>query len=210
MGIRNHQLPFRPLRPGTYIYNPQSGGGGGTLGFIATSNGADRWIVSCHHIIGRRNMSVCASSEPIFQPTPSVNNTPIATTDPSRCDLVLDCAGAACVAGTALTNDILGLGRIKSAKSAAVGMLVKKSGAATGITDAMVAMITGANVTIEPLAQYPNDYAITESGDSGAAWVEVGTNAFVALNIGPTGMGQRGARAISATCVLASLRLKLP
>src|SRR6267378_4382228 len=95
MPNNNHGLAYRPLIAGVAVYNPNVNEVG-TLGLFATSDGTDRWIVSCYHVLARNSptggMTPFASGETIFQG--SAHDGVVARTDTSRADAILDCAAA--------------------------------------------------------------------------------------------------------------------
>lgn len=98
-------------------------------------------------------------------------------TDATRTDRVLDCAA---VRTTLPTLDaVLGVGRVTAHLRPVRRMRVVKSGWMTGITEGRVRSVTGDLVTIERLADVPEDYQLSDSGDSGAVWLEVPTLAPV-------------------------------
>lgn len=204
--LPNHGKPFRPIRPGTFVHNPLTTGGG-TIGLIATSDGADRWIVGCYHVLVRANLSPGQNGEPIYQPTQTSGA--IAETTIARSDTSIDAAAAKCLAGIIAVNDVLALGPVNGVTDATVDMRVRKSGAETGVTDGVIESITGNEIIIRVPPEYPAGYSITERGDSGSLWVEAATNAAVALNLGLTGVGSTSARTVSIKHVLTKLGLTI-
>jgi hypothetical protein len=66
----NHSFAYRPLPAGVALFNPNVNEVG-TLSCFATSDGTDRWMVSCYHVLARNSPSGAgtpfASGEPILQ-----------------------------------------------------------------------------------------------------------------------------------------------
>lgn len=206
MAVRNHQLTFRPLRPGGYIYNPLSNNSG-TLGIAATTDGTDRWMISAYHVIGRFDMSACADGEPIFQP--ATEDGTVAVTDVRFSDRVRDFAAAKCLPGVQLSNDVLEFGPVVDVVAPQIGMRVIKSGANTGVTEGKILSVIGERVIIAAPDNAPREYTVTAEGDSGAAWIDLQTRAVVALNLGLSANGSTEARCIAMETVLSALQLNL-
>jgi hypothetical protein len=122
--MNNHQARFRPILGGIYIYNPECNAPG-TLGLVATSDGSDRWIVSCYHVLGREDRSPAVNGEPIYQPGPLPENL-VANLDLQRSDAAQDVAAARVVAGVGVVGEILGLGPVAQPRPAKVGERVLK------------------------------------------------------------------------------------
>jgi hypothetical protein len=173
--MKNHERLFRPLRGGVLIFNPRLDEPG-TLGLIATADGADRWIVSCYHVLSLSD----GAADPIYQPLDEPG-TLVAVVDPGRGDSAADCAAARLVTGVASVPEILGLGPLGPPVDPAEGMRVLKSGAATGITEGVITRVEGARVEIEPDG-LPGDYQLSAGGDSGAVWVTREGNCPVVLH----------------------------
>jgi hypothetical protein len=185
-GNTNHTRLFSTLRGGIAVHNPNSdanvpGGAYGTLGFIATSNGTDRWIVSCYHVLCRKGDEMPAGVvEPIFHPFSQLQPSPVATVSNDRASRDLDCAAASIVSGRAV-GEILGIGTLAPASDPALGMRVIKSGAETGVTEGRIVNLTNTEVEISPLG-LPDDYELSEGGDSGSLWIDAATLSPVALH----------------------------
>lgn len=211
MFLRNHTRAFRPLRGGIHVFNPVANEPG-TLGLVATSDGVDRWIVSCYHVLGRPDLSAAVDGEPIFQPAPGADASgqAVARLDMSRCDRNRDFAAAKCVPGILAVGEILALGRLGRPVQPVINMPVVKSGIATGVTEGTIHSIAGDALTIAVRGDFPNDYELTVAGDSGAAWLEKATFAPVALNIGLGPPGSRLATAVSLGGLLAAAGLAIP
>jgi len=205
MPARNHQKGFRPLRPGIYIYNPATGGAG-TLGALATSDGADLWLISCYHVLGRADKSALTDGEAVFQPSPP---NIVARTSAQRANALLDCAAAKCIDGITGVNEILEIGNIAAPVDPKKGMRVIKSGTESGITEGVIRDVSEKFFSVEAPPDFPLDYSITEIGDSGALWVERESGSAVGLNLGLAGVGQPFAHAAAINEVLATLKLNL-
>ena len=50
-------------------------------------------------------------------------------------------------------------------------MRVLKAGASTGVTEGKITRINGEEITLKPLDDFPLDYQLSDTGDSGAIWV---------------------------------------
>jgi hypothetical protein len=205
---QNHLLRFEPIRGGIVVQNPVVGQLG-TIGLIATSDGADRWIVSCYHVLCRNDGSAFPHYhvEPIYQPFFQDADAPIAMVDGSRINAELDCAAA--LVSVETIPQIFPLGTLSAPRPPAVGIRVLKSGADTGVTEGVITGVNGNRVTVEAVGM-PPDYQLTGPGDSGAVWINATNNAPVALhqqgdpnNPGSISIG------IDVTVVLAALGLRL-
>ncbi len=53
----NHRRAFRPLRGGTLIYQWEKRDSG-TIGMAVTSDGADRWLLTCRHVLARADGTI--------------------------------------------------------------------------------------------------------------------------------------------------------
>jgi hypothetical protein len=198
MALRNHNRVFRPVRAGIEIRNstlleP------GTIGLIATSNGTDRWILSCHHVLCTANFP-----EQIVQPFGPANV--IATSDAVRSRADLDCAGARINDGIQVIAEVLGIGRLGDPVDPVVGMEIVKSGAATGVTEGTIRSITSGRVEIRP-SNLPDDYQLSDGGDSGAVWIEKNTFSPVVLHQGSTSEGFAIGRPIKEVLMALNLRI---
>ena len=54
MSVATHRCAFRLLVGGVLIFQRENREAG-TLGVVLTSDGLDRWILTCHHVICRKN-----------------------------------------------------------------------------------------------------------------------------------------------------------
>ena len=212
--LANHKLAYRPLRGGIEIYNTTADESA-TLGFVAKSAGAavgdtERWIVTALHALTGVKRQTVEDGEPLYQPFPKGDGVqPVAHAVVDRVDAGLDCAACRISDGVEAVGDILGLGPPGALKPPFVGMHVVKSGLATGVTEGVISAIGGDRLTIIPPRGFPQDYSLTDSGDSGALWVERGTGRAVALHTGGNAGGAEEATATPIELVLRSLRLEL-
>ena len=199
--MRNHVLTYRPLRGGIRIFNPLVNEPG-TLGFAATADGGERWIVSCHHVL-------CGGggSEAIYQPIDEPESI-VAFIDPARARADLDCAAARLAGGVDALADVLGIGTPGLPVPPREGMRVIKSGASTGVTEGVITEVRPGRVEIEPLG-LPEDYQLSEGGDSGALWVAAGSLAAVVLHQGGSARPRCFAYGIPVLDALAALNLSM-
>lgn len=192
----------RPARPGCRICNPLSGKLG-TLGGWATSDGADRWIISCYHVLARAQgteptPAVAGPDEPIFQPAAGVGPGPVATTAGLRAlahrahDFAAARADPAHVCGAGY----IGLDGVPTPMVTAaprLGMWVIKSGSATGITRGRIVEQRTDGRFDPPMWVVEVDFDDEETGDrlvapgdSGAFWIDRETGAAIAMHTGET------------------------
>lgn len=229
----NHTLIHRPLVGGIMIVNPLVNQMG-TLGFIATSNGLDRWIVSAAHVLV--HPVAPADNQPIHQPAQvhgaAVTLVPVAMTKANRTDFGNDIAAAEMDPNVACDPVVLnvptfGPNAAQAARAAGggatlpshprvlplvaphVGLRVIKSGARTGVTEGVVSGLNGPIITIDPPIGADAGYQLSEPGDSGAVWVDAGTSIPVALHLSGTNGHPEQARGIEIAFVLQSLNLQI-
>lgn len=207
MQVRNHVQSFRPLRGGIAISNG-NGGRLGTLGCIVTSDGADRWILSAHHVLRGSGLDL-GDGEPIFQPALGGADLPIARTRRAQASHELDAAAALIVDGVRAVNEILGLGTVGQLAEPIEGERVIKSGAATGVTEGQIVRVIGDDVRIELLSGYPSKYELSAVSDSGAIWLAQGTLSPVALHVAGNDTGIEVAVGVRISTVLQTLNLTL-
>lgn len=201
---------YRPLRSGIAIANPRAGVFG-TLGCVATSNGADRWLVSCYHVLCRRldSLEQPKLGELVYQPDIGAGREVAMLTD--RFDRSLDCAAALLMPGVAANDEILGIGRIAGAGIPTKDMRVIKSGVATGVTEGVIAADpTDGVFRIVPLVGFPTDYDLTSESDSGSLWIDAQSRRAVGLHRAGNRSGLEHAEAVDIGVVLTALGLKLP
>ncbi|MCX6634891.1 MAG: hypothetical protein NT090_07395 [Acidobacteria bacterium] len=173
--MKNHERVFRPLRGGVMIFN-QRLGVPGTLGLIVTADGADRWILSCFHVL----CAADGAADSIYQPIDNAEGL-VAVVDPTRANRDRDCAAARIAPGVASVAEILGIGPVGAPAEPIEGMRLLKSGAATGVTEGVITRVEITGVEIEPDG-LPADYEMSDAGDSGAVWVTREGNRPVALH----------------------------
>ena len=131
----------------------------------------------------------------------------------------LDAAVAALDGSRRLINDQLGLGPLTGVASAQLGMEVAKSGRRTGITHGRVTDVEGTArirygtidriirrvFTIEPRRSFEE---VSDSGDSGALWIDPATMQAVGLHFAGSNMPER-ALAMDLLTVLDALDVDL-
>lgn len=197
---------FRPLVAGIAVQNPKVGRLG-TIGFFGTSDGNDRWLVSCYHVLCRIDADFPAGAvEPIHQPFFEMAQVPIAWIDGSRADRDLDVA-AALVSGASVVTRVLGLPSLKAPIEPKVGMRVIKSGITTGVTEGQIAHVSDREIRIVIPQGYPSTFEISEAGDSGALWIDAETSSPVGLHFQGVESGAEMAFARPITRVLDRLSL---
>lgn len=206
MTAYNHNLRYRPLVGGIVIVADVVEEFG-TLGGVATSNGTDRWLITCHHVLARPG-EVMPTGRLVFQPEPGVANV-VGRTDSVRASAALDCAAAQVAAGVATGAAILGLCSSPPPRAPVIGQRVLKAGRRSGVTEGVVVDVTGSTIRIEPPPSFPVLYDLSERGDSGALWVEKLTGAPVAMHRGGNASGAEIAFATPISDVLAALGLTL-
>lgn len=204
MSVANHRCAFRPLRAGTQIFQPDNSQAG-TLGLFLTSDGVDRWLLTCFHVLARTT-GVMVATDRIMQP--DATKGVIATLAGAISDPILDCA--AVPVAVPVSDEVLGIGRLAPASAPIVGARVIKSGWKTGISEGRIRAVAGTDVIIERLPSYPADYLLASIGDSGALWVDVNTLAPVALHRRETAVGPHQAIGTDFTAVLNALHLQQP
>jgi hypothetical protein len=201
MSVANHRCAFRALVGGVQIVQGQTFEAG-TLGLVLTSDGTDRWALTCWHVLARPGVGV-VDGDPVFQP--DQHTTAIGLADAERTDRLLDCAAVR--TSLPAMDSVLGLGCVTAHRAPVAGMRVVKSGWMTGITEGRVRSVAGDVVTIERATDFPDDYQLSEAGDSGAIWLEAATLAPVALHLSASAVGEHLALAREFGSVLAALGL---
>jgi hypothetical protein len=174
---------YRPLVSGARIMNAITGNPG-TLGCIGLDDQGNPWIVSCYHVLGRSRhfVSIVGNDEPILQATADVGGGVVARTRITRMNSVLDYGAAIVVPEIDVSASVLELDKLQRIADAEVGMRVVKSGAATGVTIGVVSEVTPVLIKIEKPAESPNDYVLSDHGDSGAVWLDAQTGNAVGLH----------------------------
>lgn len=178
------------LRPGLSI--SQAGGSFGTLGmFVRGRAGADAgalYLLSADHVLAERASS--APGDAVIQPGADHGGTPLdAVGTLARRTRTFDAAvarlaGARGVANAAVETHAL----IAGSDFPAYGQLLEKSGARTGVTQALVGGIgffagLGGGMHLIPLAPDVDDVPLSDGGDSGAVWYDPETSRAVGLHV---------------------------
>lgn len=202
MSVANHRCAFRPVVGGTLIVQSQTLQAG-TLGMVLTSDGLDRWLLTCHHVLTRADGSL-VTSDVLLQPDSARGGIGVLTT--TLFDQALDCA-AIKLTVSAAARLVLGVGALEAAKAPAVGMSVMKSGWQTGVSEGVIDSVNGSTVAIRRRHDFPSDYVLARFGDSGAIWVEADTLAPVALHTRESAVGPHRAFATSLQAVFTALGL---
>lgn len=202
-GIANYRLRYRPLRAGVAISSAELGTFG-TLGCLATGDGQDRWGVTAGHVITRAG----ALRMDVFQPDlravgALVSEAQTALKVAAGIDIV-----AFRIARNIVTSPtILELGAWQGVTEPATGMVVVKSGFATGVTRARIGQVDATGFEVLPDAAMPTGYAAFAGGDSGAAWMTTDAK-LVGIHVSQspqTGVG----RAVGLKVALLRLGLRL-
>lgn len=204
--MRNHELTYRPLQGGVLIINPLNARPG-TLGGIATRSGADRFLISCYHVLCRPNQDPFVDDEPILQSLLSKGGSRVGGVFAADTSAGLDCAAARIDIGVATVGSILGIGPVGAPAPPTVGMRVYKSGYVTGVTEGEIVQVQGSTVEIQHAPGYPTQYESSDFGDSGSFWVEQQSGSPVAMHT--AGIANGNAKAVSLPAVLAALNLQL-
>jgi hypothetical protein len=175
--------PHRPLVSGIRITNAVTGSPG-TLGCIGLDGADNPWIVSCYHVLGRNRQSadVPNNDEAILQSTIDLGGGIVARTRTGRMNPALDYGAAIIVPAIGVSTSVLELDKLDKIALAVVGMRVVKSGAETGVTIGIVTDLTDTLITIESPPVIPDDYVLSDRGDSGAIWLDADTGRAVGLH----------------------------
>jgi hypothetical protein len=197
MSIGNLARVYGKLRGGLQIMN-RILGEPGTLGMLVASGGVP-YLISAKHVLAGNRPGI---GDAICQPAGAKD---IAIVE--RVGERLDCAAARLVEGQPFALEILHIGTPAAPGEPVEGMRVLKAGAATGVTEGKITRVDGDEVTIQPLADFPLEYQLSDTGDSGAVWVERDSRAPVALHYSAQSGGAGVAYAIPLASVLRELRL---
>lgn len=197
MAINNLARVYGKLRGGLQIMNREVREPG-TLGIIVVSAGSP-FLVSAKHVLAAQRPGI---GDAVCQPA---GTAVIATVE--RVSATLDCAAARLAPGQAYALEILHVGRPAAPREPEEGMRVIKAGASTGVTEGRVTLVDGMEVVIKPLADFPLEYQLSDTGDSGAVWVESVTRAPIALHYSAQSGGESVAYAIPLPAVLRELNL---
>jgi hypothetical protein len=76
------------------------------------------------------------------------------------------------------------------------------------VSEGRVESISGTDVVIQRLGDYPSDYLLAAEGDSGAVWVNAATRAPVASHTRETAVGVHRAVATDFRAALTALGLQ--
>lgn len=199
---------IRPLLAGAALFNPHAGTLG-TLGLLLTSDGLDRWLLSCYHVVCRPYkfgvMQPFTMGEEIFQPRPGNGALPVAVLFPgdvrSLSERVLDAAAVRISNQVQTAAGAIGLSGIASLQAAfpQERMKVIKSGLATGVTHGFVDTVRSIDGVTRVEVVYDFDEADAQfvaAGDSGAVWFDRQTGQPVAMHQGETNAGASSAVAV--------------
>lgn len=179
--VANYLQKYTTIRGGIEIAPPD--GRRGTLGMLLTSDGADRWLVSCCHVLGVGTPPVVTPGRRICQPAFAEESTPIAATNGARTSGNLDCAAGRLLDSLPYLDEILGIGRVGQPIDAVVGMRLVKAGAGTGVTEGWVDDIdANGEIIIRLPPDVPKTCKLSHEGDSGAVWVSLYDRRPVALH----------------------------
>jgi hypothetical protein len=184
------------------IFQPNNGEAG-TLGMVLTSDGTDRWALTCLHVLARPDLTLVPTDQ-VLQPDASGGV--IAVLRDARMDGEFDAIGVPLM--VAASDEVLGIGQLAAAREPEEGMRVIKSGWKTGVTEGRILRVTGDEVIIEPLPGFPSNYLLATGGDSGAVWVDAATRSPVARHKAESGAGAHVAFASALPAVLTSLSLR--
>jgi hypothetical protein len=198
LSIKNLARVYGRLRGGLQIMSREVEEPG-TLGMIVASGGVP-YLISARHVLAKNRPGI---GDSICQPAGAKT---IAIVD--RVSAQLDCARARLVDGEIFAElEILHIGILTVPRDPVEGMIVIKTGAATGVTQGKVSRINSNEVTIKPLSDFPLEYQLSETGDSGAIWVESQSRAPVAMHYSAQSGGASVAYAIPLPAVLRELQL---
>jgi hypothetical protein len=203
--MSNLDLRYRPLLIGTSIINTRVNEPG-TIGFFA-KDGATTWLVSCYHVLCDNGLRPYVQDDPIYQPAAPGPANQVALTAASKSNADLDCAAALVQDDIVVQSSALGLGAIKGVITPQIGMRVVKAGSVGGLTEGIITQISGTSVIVRTDPEFPQDYVLSQPGDSGSLWIDQETRAAVALHRGVR--NPRTATAISVGAVLLALTLSL-
>lgn len=173
---------------------PDPGPGGDPSGCLSA-------LVGLSTLFGGKNVPMAsdskvraASATPVAatMPTPSIAT---ASTEPGKLSAgnLVDCALARPLDTTMFTDQILGIGVVRTMKAPELGMRIRKSGRTTGVTESVITLINATvNVAygtdVRPLTARFTGQVICEpmsqGGDSGSLVVDMDNNAVGLLFAG--------------------------
>jgi len=199
----NQRLTYRPLFAGVMLCSDEVQRSG-TVGFFGTRTGADRWCVTAAHVVS----SSRAVGVAVWQPTLWAPGTRI-----SKGSMVYAAAPVDLVAfrlddGIAVEPAILELGRWTGVAEPVVGMIVMKSGSATGVTRGRVVAVRADGFDVQPDTGMPPGYVGYDQGDSGAAWMTPDGRKLVGIHVARA-QGTGAGIAIRMSRALSALNLRL-
>ena len=197
MSIKNLARVYGKLRGGLQIMNREVTEPG-TLGMIVVSGGSP-FLISARHVLAKNRPGV---GDAICQPAGTKT---IAIVE--RVSDRLDCASARLADGQAYALEILHIGALTAPRDPVEGMCVIKTGAATGVTEGRITRVDGDEITIRPLSDFPLEYQLSDTGDSGAIWVESESRAPIGLHYSAQSGGASIAYALPLGTVLRELQL---
>jgi hypothetical protein len=201
--------PYRPLVSGIRIANAITESPG-TLGCIGLDDDDRPWIVSCAHVLGRsrRSTDIAGNLEPILQSTLDLGGGIVALTRIDKMNSLLDYGAALITPNVGVSTSVLQLaGPIERTAAAVAGMRVVKSGAQTGVTIGIVTDVTDSLITITSPPIVPDDYVLSDRGDSGAIWLDYETGRAIGLHFSGRDGNTAFARPLGS--VLGALGLRL-
>ncbi|MBI4866956.1 MAG: hypothetical protein HY816_08385 [Candidatus Wallbacteria bacterium] len=188
------------MQPGDFVLNPLAGSPG-TLGLFAAAAGGGVWLVSCFHVLCRRDFGTFADGEEIVGPD---RVTIVGSIARERADATLDCAAAKLSTSPTPDLQVPGLGRQGAPIAPQVGMEVVLCGAVTRVSRGRVVSVGLSEVRIGRRKGGPA--LVTRPGDSGSVWWEEGSMRAVALHTGK-GPTPGTAQGVPISRVLTSLAL---
>jgi hypothetical protein len=197
MSMGNLKRIYGNLRGGLQIMN-RAAEEPGTLGMIVSADGG-ACLISARHVLAPNRPGI---GDAVVQ-RPGAPEIAIVERVSDR----LDCAAARLASDVRFAPEILNIGPLAPIKDPAEGMRVVKVGASTDVTEGRITQVNGDEVTIEPLADFPLEYQLSDTGDSGSVWVEIATRAPVALHYSAQSGGASVAFAIPLAVVMAELGL---
>jgi hypothetical protein len=197
VSIKNLTRIYGKLRGGLQIMSREVGEPG-TLGMIIVSGGAP-FLISARHVLAKNGPGI---GDAICQPAGTQT---IAIVE--RVSDRLDCACARLTDGQPYALEILHIGVPTTPRDPEEGMRVLKAGAATGVTEGRITRVDGDEITIKPLSDFPLEYQLSDTGDSGAIWVESTSRAPIGLHYSAQSGGASVAYALPLGTVLRELQL---
>lgn len=162
------KLAWRPLVGGVGIV-PSTTRRWATLGALAQGHGR-QWLVTAAHAVGAvaPGDSITIHQGPWGQPGHEVA---VALGSELLADAALDLVAVPLLAGTPVAGATAGLGPWTGLAAVAVGDVVVKVGASSGLVRGEVVAVTPTGFRVGLPAGHPAGYLLGESGDSGAAWL---------------------------------------